>query len=311
MVAPWINISRMWVELNFTEEQRTPLTQLLQQHPNSSFAAVTYACNTTTLNCTVSCMLGDGSNGSSAENGSSLCTDGYRLEYLTNSTRWMHLRWGKLCAKFMTLQIMEPNLAWLKLVGNDTVVCEFNTSVPIRYNITMYGHNLTRVDKQCTQNENQTVMCSISNSTLDIHNMSVLNCTIHRAPWPVWIVAHFNRSEDDMEEYYYYEDEYEDYFEYDDDGYDVLIEYREGEEDYEEYEEEEEEEEETQRVTGEGTVELPKHAKHVGGPPKKKPPPKRHGGPVLIVGIVAVATVGILAVLLRKKMKRSPHKTIY
>ncbi|AAF99253.1 pr152.4 [rat cytomegalovirus strain Maastricht] len=298
-LAPFVNISRMWFELNFTAEQKTPLETLLNKHPNLTSAAIVYNCNVTTLNCTVACVFkGETTEGSrevnvsDAENGVHVCNDGYHLHRLMNHSHWLEGRWTHLCEYFVTLQFKEQNLAWMTLIGNETVECAFNTSIPIRYNITLYGYNLTRVDKECTQRDNQTVFCSITNSTRDIYNMSVLNCTIHRRPWPVWINAKFNYSEDELMTYEY---DNPDYYYYKDGDY------------YEDEDEDEDEDEENEdEYNGNGeelineTTSKPNYAKQVKDPTNSDvviPP----GSVLLIIGIVALVAVTVLAVTFRKR----------
>lgn len=317
-VVPWVNISRMWIELNFTGQQRIPLTELLQEHQNASFAALTYNCNLTTLNCTVHCSFGDQYTGelgeSGSENGSDVCTEGYRTDFITNSSEWIHRRWNNLCGKMITLILMEPSLAWLKLVGNDTVRCEYNTSIPIQYNITMYGTNLTTIERECDRDENRTVICVLTNSTRDIHNMSSLGCTIHRPPWPVWTDASFNRSDEDLEGLgdYYYDDD--DYYYYDDEEIEYVIHNRDDYE-YDEDEEKEEEETEEEPINAEENNETghhqrdSHHAKSIGDRPKDDGN-SAPASPILIVGILALATVGILAIVFRKRL-RKPREIVY
>lgn len=318
MVVPWVNISRMWAELNFTAQQRTPLTELLSQHPNVSFAALIYDCNITALNCTVDCVFGerptDGfeeSNTLGMINEDDVCTNGYNLSMLTNHSHWLEKRWTKLCDYFITLQYKEQNLAWLKLMENSTVTCEFNTSTPLRYNITLHGPNLTRQDEFCIQNANRTVMCSITNSTEYIYNMSLLKCVIHRPPWPVWVSAKFNFTDEELEEYQY--EDGGDYYYYEDDGEYYYYDEYEGEyyDDSEEEEKEEENEQEKETVGAKSTPPTHHHAKRVGRPRGDKKKPGSENALVLVVGIIALATVGVLVILFRKKMDKPPGSAIY
>lgn len=293
-IVPFVNISRMWLELNFTMEQQTPLQALLTKHPNLTSAAIIYNCNITMLNCTVTCIFkGEnvkGDNISEAENGLHVCNDGYHLHLLTNNSHWLVGRWTHLCEYFVTMQVKEPNLAWMTLIGNETVECDFNTSIPIRYNITLYGHNLTRVDRECTQNDNQTVFCSVTNSTRDVYNISVLNCTIHRNPWPVWINAKFNHSDDDLMAYEY---DNPDYYYYRDDYYD-------GEEDDDDEDEDEDNGEDDEEVIVQSTPE-PNHEKQVKDPTNVGDAPLPSGSLFLVVGIIALAAVAVFAITFRKK----------
>lgn len=299
--VPWINVSRMWLELNFTAEQETPLTTLLEQHSNATSAGIIYNCNVTALNCTVDCVfgeqtateLGEESNISSTNGSNDVCTSGYHLEDLTNSSTWLETRWTRMCEKFVSMQVMDQSLAWLKFIGNETVLCEFNTSIPIRYNITLYGYNLTRVDQPCTEDENQTVMCSVSNSTRDIQNTSLLNCTIHRNPWPVSINAKFNRSAEEME-YYDYEEDNEDYYSFDDDGYDT--------------ENEESEDDGKVEEVDESSHESIRE-KRVGDPKEEEPKPAPQDTLVLVIGIIALGTVAVFAIIIRRKMNRSSRSS--
>lgn len=307
-VAPWINLTRMWLELNFTAEQKTPLMTLLGKHPNITSAAISYNCNITYFNCTAECrftkdavqMIGEEPNVSDSATDGDVCTDGYDLQALTNHSHWLESRWSKMCDYFLTLQFKDQNLAWMTFVNNETVRCEFNTTVPIRYNITLYGQNLTRMDSECTQNENQTVVCVISNSTEFIQNTSLPNCTIHRNPWPVSINAKFNYTDEELQEYTYDDP---DYYEYLDDYY--TEESNENDEDGEE-DDEEDGEEDAVRLDGESGYE-----KQIEDPKKDTGNTVPPGNVLLVAGIVALATVGVLVILFRKRKIKPQDSSTY
>lgn len=311
-VAPWINLTRMSLELNFTAEQRTPLTLLINQ-TNLTSVSVTYQCNITYFNCTVSCSfaeqtverVNEESNLLGTE-GSSLCTEGYHLSDLRNQSDRLELKWTKMCDYLVTMQIKDQALAYMRYTDNETIQCDFNTTVPLRYNITLHGTNLTDVEQICTQNENQTVMCLVTNSTQYIHNGSLPQCTVRSPPWPVMINAKFNYSEEELTQYQYDDPNYYDYL---DDYYrENSKEENEGEE--EEEDEDEEEEEEVEEEV-EGTTLGPSYEKHVKDPRSddKRAPPSETV--LLVVGIVALAAVAMLAFMVRKRKTRARNVHVH
>lgn len=271
---PWTDPKKFHTELNFTHVQWDSLKNL-SLVTNSSRVGVHYSCNITTLNCTVFCTVGEGEGLGETGQSGGFCGEGTGLELLRQDPN-ITSRWFELCGNVTGAQDSDPSPVYMDLInGNQTLFCEFNTTVPIMYNVTLWEGGVNTTTAPCVQNGNLTVMCYVEVNVTGIRNVSDVICTISSPYWPVRLTG------------YQFDDEYYEYYEDDVSG-----------EDWDD-----------------GKVEFPvifKHAQLRGGPPQGGNGPNSDlgsGGSTLLV-VAVVACVGLLAVsvglILRRRRSGSP-----
>lgn len=206
---PWIDANEFGSELNFTARQREPLRNL-SVVTNSSQVGVHYLCNLTTLNCTVSCSFGSGEEtglGADANRSAGgFCSEGSDLESLKESPNITN-RWDRLCLEVMEAQTDESSSIRFELQdGNETVTCDYNTTVPVRYNITLWGGGLNTTTVSCRQDLNRTVICHVTANVTGLQNVSDVLCTVLSSSWPTRFAKRLFEEEDDFYIYEYPEE---------------------------------------------------------------------------------------------------------
>lgn len=204
----WVDPTKFGAELNLTEVQRTPLTNL-SIVTNSSRVGVEYNCNMTTLNCTVRCLYGseDGLT-SGGQSGGGFCGDGFGLELLRNSPN-LTARWIEVCDNLTTEQILDEASVHIGLSDhNETIICEFNTTVPIHYNVTLWKGGLNATTRPCHQEPTLEVTCRVEANLTNVENVSDVICTVW-SQWPVRVNGYQYR-DDDGDYYYDYSGDYDD-----------------------------------------------------------------------------------------------------
>lgn len=200
---PWTDPNEFGTELNFTELQRDPLKNL-SLVTNSSQVGVHYSCNLTTLNCTVWCTFGPGgtSLGDAVQGTGGFCVEGFALDSLKNSTNITD-RWLELCDNLTAVLNKDLSPVYMDLTeNNQTLFCELNTTVPVRYNVTVWGGGVNATTEPCRQNRNLTVICYVEVNVTGVENITDVLCTIRSRWWP----ERFTEYRIDDEYFEYYED---------------------------------------------------------------------------------------------------------
>lgn len=200
----WVDHDLFGAEMNFTELQRDPLKNL-SVVTNSSVVGVEYSCNITTLNCTVRCLNGSEEDGLTfgSESGGGFCGNGFGLELLRNSPNLTE-RWIGVCDNLTTEQILDEADVHIGLSDhNETIACEFNTTVPIHYNVTLWKGGLNATTRPCHQDPTSLlVLCHVEANITNIVNVSDIVCTVW-SHWPVKING-YQYTDDDGDYYYEY-----------------------------------------------------------------------------------------------------------
>lgn len=108
-VDPWVVLSEMSIELNFTMEQKMFLQELHEFYPDSAKVSVTYYCKIVNFRCFVACDIGhrivrarEHSIAYDRELNRSVvetCTRGHDVDTLRNSSETISNRWSDLCKK--------------------------------------------------------------------------------------------------------------------------------------------------------------------------------------------------------------------
>lgn len=214
---PWMNATEFETEMNFTELQREPLRNL-SLVTNSSRVGVHYSCNLTTIECAVNCSFGSNETGLGAadRNVGGFCVEGFGLEMLKNSSNITE-RWLRLCDDLIAVQNRDASPVYMDLTSDgQKLFCRLNTTVPIRYNVTMWDGGVNATSAPCRRDRNLTVICELEVNVTGVRNITDVLCTIRSEWWP-----------DRFTEYRFDEDYYEYYDEDEDEG---VLEARSGDE---------------------------------------------------------------------------------
>lgn len=203
---PNVDPNKFWTELNFTEAQRDPLKNL-SLVTNSSQVGVHYVCNFTTLNCTVRCTFASDEEGlgNTDQSVGGFCADGFDTRSLKDAPNITD-HWVDLCITMLDLETDEPSRIqlWLR-DDNQTIVCDYNTSVPIPYEVRLWGGGLNTTTVPCVQNWNRTVVCHIEANVTGVQNVSDILCTVLTSSWNTRFARRLYDEEDDF--YLYYSDD--------------------------------------------------------------------------------------------------------